>query len=109
MTRRRASPVWQPLSFLQALLPLRSQAGEFAERWVRAFRAEPELARDLIRTGGLLAAQPQSLEGGLATVDQLDPLRLAYEAGRRDLALSLLAAGNIDRFTLSDLLEPDHD
>jgi len=102
------TPIWSPLDFLRALFPSRSAAGDMAERWTRAFRADPDLRGDLIRLGGILSAQPVTLDQGVPILDPLDPNRLAYEAGRRDLALALLAAGNLDTHDLNSLMDPDN-
>lgn len=97
--------LWSPLSFLRTMAPGRSAAGDMALRWTRAFRAEPELAADLLRLGGVVATVPARFEAGIEQPDPIDPLRLAFEAGRRDLALKILAAGHIGHTDLIDLLE----
>ena len=80
-------------------------AADVARRWRRAFSAEPELASDLIRQGGLLTAQPVEMVDGWPQPAPLDPSRLAYEAGRRDLALLLLAQGGISIHDLNQMME----
>ncbi len=80
-------------------------AGDVAQRWRRAFSAEPELACDLIRRGELLTAQPVEMVNGCPQPPMLDPSRLAYEAGRRDMALLLLALGGISIHDLNQLME----
>lgn len=80
-------------------------AGTVARRWRRAFAAEPDLACDLIRQGGVLAGQPVEMIDGYPQPAPLDPYRLAYEAGRRDLALLLLAQGGISYHELNQLME----
>lgn len=94
--------IWHKLTFLQALFPSRDAAGEVARRWHRARRDQPELSLDLIRLGGVLTAQPVTAEGDLVPTD---PLRLAYEAGRRDFALQLLAMTNLTMHELNTLME----
>lgn len=111
---------WSPLGILRALFPApedaklqdmaRRAAGDFALRWQRAYRAEPELARDLIRLGGVLTLQPMNFDGGAVERAAVDPGTLAYEAGRRDMAVSLMAAMGIDTRELNFLLEvANHD
>jgi hypothetical protein len=97
------------LAFLRSYTPSTKDAGEVALRWTRAFRAEPELAADLVRIGGVASTIPARFVEGVEQPDPIDPLRLAYEAGRRDLALKLLAAGNIGQYQLNQLLEPHDD
>lgn len=70
-------------------------AADHAKRWRRAFAEFPDLRGDLIRQGGLLRPQPVVMSEGEPMLAPLDPQRLAYEAGRRDLALQLLAAGGV--------------
>lgn len=74
---------------------------DMARRWSRARQANPELVGDLIRLGGIMSAQP--MQAG--EVLPLDPNRLAYEAGRRDLALQLSALMALTPFELNDLME----
>jgi hypothetical protein len=76
-----------------------------AQRWRRAFARDPELAEDLIRQSGMMALQPIDMVDGYPQPTPIDPYRLAYDAGRRDLALLLLAQGNISHHELSQLME----
>ncbi|MEM7317403.1 MAG: hypothetical protein AAF408_00125 [Pseudomonadota bacterium] len=80
-------------------------AAEVSRRWRRAFTAEPDLAEDVIRLGGLLVAQPVDMVDGYPQPAPIDPHRLAYEAGKRDLALLLLAQGGISYHELNQLME----
>ena len=105
--------VWNRLSYLFALAPTprtlhaQNQAAEeqsemdLARRWHKARNSNPELAGDLIRLGGILAAQP-FVQGEVAA---LDTTRLAYEAGRRDMALQLLALMTLSIDDLNLLME----
>lgn len=102
-------PVWSPLGFLRSLAGSPRQGGELASRWADAFAADPELAGDLIRLGGVLTTIPARYEDGIEMPDPIDPHRLAYEAGRRDLALKLLAAGNVGTRTINALIEDPDD
>jgi hypothetical protein len=93
--------IWTKLPFLRALFPSRGAAGEVAKRWFTVRTHEPQLAHDLIRLGGILSAQPTGPDGP----ELLDPARMAYEAGRRDLALSLLAMMSLTVSELNELME----
>lgn len=73
----------------------RHAASDHASLWKRAASDHPALVPDLIRQGGVLQTQPVQMQGGVPELAPLDPQRLAYEAGRRDLALQLLAAAGI--------------
>lgn len=93
--------IWDKVTFLQALFPSRKVAGEVARRWHKARRDQPQLAPDIIRLGGVLTAQPMD-QGELVPPD---PIKLAYEAGRRDFALQLLAMMNLTMHELNTLME----
>jgi hypothetical protein len=95
--------IWSRLSVLRALFASRAQARDAGLRWHRALRHVPELQGDLIRLGGILTLQP--VENGEA--QPLDPHRLAYEAGKRDLALQLLALMGLSITELNTLMEDD--
>lgn len=107
MPRRFPVLRWSPLGFLRSFTTGPGDAGEVARRWTKAFRLDPDLAADICRLGGLLATLPVRLQGGVEMPDPIDPLRLAYEAGRRDLALKLLAAGHLGQTDLNSLLESE--
>lgn len=62
-----------------------SIAGDLAKRWRMARDRDPTLATDIMRMGGVMAPVGAPL----------DPQRLAYEAGRRDMAQELLALMNV--------------
>ena len=93
--------IWDKIPFLRALFPQRGAAGEVSKRWFDARTRDPELAADLIRLGGVLTAQPVGPSGP----EPVEPAILAYEAGRRDLALSLLAMMNLTVFELNQFME----
>ncbi len=104
--------VWHPLTTIAALLPFQAkrEALNLARRWGKAAKADPRLAEDLIRLGGILAGQPAVLEDGRPTPALPDAQLLAYQAGRRDMALQLLALMNLSPYQLNDLMkEPDYD
>lgn len=95
------TPVWSKLAFLMALFPHRGAQADVARRWFQARTRDPELMADIIRLGGILTAQP--FQNG--EVADLDPARLAYEAGRRDLALQLTALMGLTIDELNILME----
>lgn len=80
-------------------------AAEVAARWQKAFNRDPQLAEDLIRQSGLLNLQPIDMIEGYPQPASIDPQRLAYEAGRRDLALLILSQGHISHLELNQLME----
>lgn len=81
----------------------RRAAAAHARRWTEAARREPRLVTDLIAIGGLLALRPVRFEDGIEAPDPIDPCRLAYEAGRRDMAVSLIALMGITPDDLNEL------
>lgn len=104
--------IWNRLSLIQAFLPFsaRNEAVRMARRWTGAAKNDSHLAEDLIRLGGVLAGQPATLQDGWPSPDLPDPQRLAYEAGRRDMALQLLALMSLTPLQLNTLLkEPDYE
>jgi hypothetical protein len=80
--------------------PLRNAAPVVARRWRTAAAEQPELVTDLIGMGQVLALS--TAEGAS------DPHRLAYEAGRRDLALELIALMGVRAYEINQLMEKDH-
>ena len=98
--------IFARLPIIRAMFPAPDPALEAARRWVRAFRAEPEMQGDLIRLGGLLTLRAERYVEGLPAPDPIDPVRLAYEQGQRDMAVKLLALGGLtpeDFNTLKDM------
>lgn len=96
------------ISVLRALFPRRDIAAQKARRWRAAASERPELVADVLELAGILAAQPVTLEQGVPEIDTIDPYRLAYEAGRRDLGLQLLAMMQISIPELNSLMEDNH-
>lgn len=96
--------IWDKIGILRSLFPSRAAALEVSKRWNSASQKNRALAADLIRLGGVMTLQP--IEQGEVDITNLQ--RLAYEAGRRDLALQLLAMMNL---TIEDLntLSEDND
>lgn len=76
-----------------------------ARTWRAARDAFPDLALQLIDMGGILSMQPTDMTDGNARPAPLTSELLAYEAGRRDLALTLLAAMQITPFDLNQIME----
>lgn len=104
--------VWSPLTTIAAFLPKAAlwEGARLARRWGKAARAEPRLAEDLIRLGGVLTGQPAILDNGFPSPALPDAQTLAYQAGRRDMALQLLALMSLTPYQLNELMkEPDYD
>lgn len=99
--------IFDRLAFWRTMFPGRTKAearlavDDTVPRWREAATRTPELTEDLIRLGGVLTLQAR--DSGI--VDINDPLRLAYEAGRRDLALELLSMMALTPRTLTILME----
>lgn len=100
--------IWDRIGVLKTLFPDRRSAGRVAARWAAADEADDELARDLIRMGGLMTKLPARYAAGVEVPEPIDPLRLARAEGRRELALELLALMKVGPFELSELLGDDH-
>lgn len=101
--------IWHRLSLVRTLFPghAKAEARATARRWQKAVATQPELRADLIRMGGLLTGQPHRLIDGLPEAEPMEPSRLAYLAGRRDLALQLLALAGLSYHEMSLLMEND--
>jgi hypothetical protein len=95
--------IWDRLSILGTMFPTKAAAMEVARRWRKAARDYPMLQQDVIRLGGVLILQPvEDLQPA-----PLDPLRLAYEAGRRDFAMQLLALMGASIEDMNRMMEDD--
>lgn len=103
--------IWNPLTILAAVFPSagRREAAACSRRWQAALSRDPRLQLDLIRLGGVLALQPVRVVDGFPEPEPIEPQRLAYEAGRRDFALQLLALGNLTPEDLNILMETPTD
>ncbi|WP_284262478.1 hypothetical protein [Roseicyclus amphidinii] len=99
--------IWSPASILAARFGLRRRAAEFAARWRRAFLKDPALKHDLIRLGGILELPTVDLIDRVPVVEDKTPYQLGVEAGRRALALELLALGQIDPTELEETMEQE--
>lgn len=97
--------IFDRIGIIQALFPARAAAAEVATRWKRAAAKDPELIADAIRLGGVITLQPDTFEGGVPIGAPIDPVRLAYEAGRRDLAVQLIALMGLTYTELQSLME----
>lgn len=97
--------IFDRLTIFRTLFPTRDAAGPVALRWTQAAGRSPELIEDVIRMGGVLAKAPARYVEGVEAVDPIDPIRLARDQGRREMALELLALMTINGAQLADLLE----
>lgn len=95
-----------PIDMMRSVFGVNDRAMlDVARRWKRAFMEQPKLAEDIIRQGGVALAQPVMMQDGYPSNTPIDPYQLAYERGRRDLALLLLAQGGVDIHDLNNLME----
>lgn len=83
----------------------RRAAATQARRWTDAAVREPELAEDVIRMGRVLVPLPRDP----AEVLSLSPEQIAYELGRRDFALDLLAQMTVTPRDMRTLMEDPDD
>lgn len=93
------------LGIIRALIPSKRAAADIAARWRQASAKDPELIGDAIRLGGVISLQPDIYEHGVPIGAPIDPVRLAYEAGRRDLAVQLVALMGLTHTELQSLME----
>lgn len=102
--------MWRPLEILiVALGGKRDEMADRALRWTRAFREHPELQTDLIELSGLLEQVAQRFENGVPVADPMNGERLAYERGRTDMALTILALGGLSQNQLNQLMRDYHE
>lgn len=92
------------LSVLRAMFPARRAAAEMAARWSAAGQRDPRLTEDLVELGGVLSAQPDTFENGIA-VGPIDPIRMAKLEGRRELAVELMTMMGVTPHDLQELSE----
>lgn len=92
--------IWNRLSIFATIFPRGAQAAsrEAMRRWRRAFQTDAELRADLIRLGGVMTMTPPNPQGPSTEL-------LAYEAGRRDFALQLLALGGVTPYEFTQLMD----
>ena len=86
-----------------------ADAADAAKRWRRAFVDEPELATDLIRIGGILRLRAVRMVDGVPATDPIDPIRMAYDEGRRAAVIEFLALGGVNHHDLNKLMENNND
>ena len=104
--------IWDRLSVIRGFVPFAARAAALRQsrRWTKAAQGDPRLAEDLIVLGGIMVTQPVTLQDGWPSPALPDPQRLAYEAGRRDLALQLLSLMSLTPHELNTLAkEPDYE
>ena len=103
--------IWNRIPILATLFPssARREAAQAARRWRKAVAGDPALQSDLIRIGGLLTMQPVQFQDGFPEPLPIDPQRLAYEAGRRDLAIQLLALAGLTTFEMNSIMKENDD
>lgn len=101
--------IWERTAYVHSIFGQTSEAAaECAKRWQHAFAKQPSLPEDIIRLSGLMEVQPVEMTNGFPQPATIDPHALAYEAGKRDLGLKLLALGHITPLELNSLMEqPD--
>lgn len=101
--------LFHSLSVLKARFPVLSGATKPARRWQAARDHDPALARDIIRIGGLLTLSAQRFSRGREVLDPLCPIRMARDAGRRDLAIELLALMDVKISEIHQEMETEHE
>jgi hypothetical protein len=97
--------IFDRLSVLRTVKPAKQLVATSAAEWSKAREHCPDLVPDLVQMGGVLAMQPATYVDGMAMADPIDPQRLAYEAGRRDLAVQLLTLMGVGAYELMSLME----
>lgn len=98
--------IFDRLMVLRTASPTKRGAAKSAAAWSAA--KSSQTVDDLVRLGGLLAMQPANYAEGIAQPDPIDPQRLAYEAGRRDLAIQLLTLMGVGPYELMQLMDDEH-
>lgn len=97
--------IWDRIGVLRTIFFDPDAAEAVGRRWTLANdHAEGELAADVIRLGGVLRLLPARFDGGIDQRDPIDPTRLAYEQGQRDMALRLLALMGVTPNTLASTI-----
>lgn len=94
--------IWNRLAVALRRANLRPQRA-MAQRWAAADQRDPQLARDLVRLGRVVVLSPVDGADRLA----LSAEQMAYEAGRRDMALELLAMMSLSPDDIRTLMEHD--
>lgn len=94
-------------SIFRAMFPAKGAAADVAARWQRAFVREPALATDIIGLARILSLRPALFQDGAEVPEPIDPVRLAYEQGQRDLGVKFLALMGVTNSELAKLMEVD--
>jgi hypothetical protein len=79
-------------------------SAERVRRWSKAHLADPNLMKDLVALGGLLQI-PHEIPPNPMNPTPVDPDRLAFEAGQRDMAVKLSALMGVTNYELTHLME----
>jgi hypothetical protein len=96
--------MFNPFAIVASFLPGPREAQTVSLRWQRAVQAEPMIIADIIMLGRVLAKQPAEFRDGVEVPTPIDPSRVLIDAGRRELALELLALCKIDQATLAKMI-----
>lgn len=101
--------IWHRIRLLAARFSYgdRRQVAEMAKRWRKAAHTQPELRNDLLRMGGILTMPPVDAVDGVPFDVPQSPQQVDREAGRRMLALQLLALMGLTVDELNSLMETD--
>ncbi len=95
-------------SIFRALFPERRRAADAAARWQRAYVRDNALAGDVIELGRVLALRPVLFDQGVEVPEPIDPVRLAYDQGRRDMAVQIIALMGVNNTELAQLMEVEN-
>ncbi|MEO0859225.1 MAG: hypothetical protein AAFY65_01330 [Pseudomonadota bacterium] len=101
---------WNPIVFVKGLSRSGRERQRMARRWGLAFETDAKLVDDLVRLGLLIEPEP----GYFRAPDGQAPseptaIDLAMRAGRRELALELLALGRISPTAFVNILEENNE
>ena len=92
-------------SVLFGLFPWRTRSDrERARRWSQIAHDHPEILDDIASLGGILQV-PLEIPPDPNDPKPVDPHRLAFEAGQRDMAVKLISLMGITNNELNQLME----
>lgn len=77
---------------------------ERARRWSEIKQTHPDVFDDIATLGGILQV-PHEIPPDPDNPKPVDPHRLAFEAGQRDLAVKLISLMGITNYELNQLME----
>ncbi|WP_422050145.1 hypothetical protein [Shimia sp.] len=77
---------------------------ERARRWSEIAQLHPDVVDDIATLGGVLQV-PHEIPPDPSDPQPVDPCRLAFEAGQRDLAVKLISLMGITNYELDQLME----